>query len=337
MKKKRIIFAAALCLALSACAGQSVQESAPATAVPTAAQTVKPTAAPTPVVVTMEPLAGHTTEPVSTPAPTPALTPTPTAAPTAQVSISPSVEPTAPAAVTPAPEVTPPPTENAHQSPMPTESLCSLPLAPTPTRSGSVPPAATESPAPGNSPEPTAAPSQSPEPTHPTDEEVLAAYRAAKEAMGWMTDSYDVEGYDDSGLALDSTDQQTLTLTLGNGAEETLVFDRITRPGLDSMESLWGYLKSLFSDEIVDDLMAFQVPVFVEGEQGGLYALPSQAQGFQRPGSTLTILWPDEEAPVSCQIRAFTGGGEEYRESLYQKVGDKWIFTQFEVPNSDKK
>lgn len=321
MKKKCIILAA-LCVTLSACTGQPAQESAPATAAPTAVQTVKPTAVPTPVVTT-EPTAVHTEEPTSTPAPTPMFT----AAPTIQVSASPSVEPTAPAVVPPTPEVTPPPAESAALPPAPTESLCGLPLAPTPTPEGGVPPAASESPA----------PIESQKPARPTDEEVIAAYQAAREVVGWMTDSYDVEGYDDSGLALDGTDQQTLTLTLGNGAEETLVFDRITRPGLDSMESLWGYLKSLFSDEIVDDLMAFQVPVFVEGEEGGLYALPSQAKGFQQPGSTLTILWPEEEAPVSCRIRAVTGGGEEYRESLYQKVGDKWIFTQFEVPNSDKK
>lgn len=184
----------------------------------------------------------------------------------------------------------------------------------------------------------TAEAEESPAPLdRPTDQEVLAAYQAAKEVVGWMVDSNSVKGYDDSGLALDDTDQQTLTLTLGNGTEETLVFDRITRPGLDSMEALRGYLKNSFSDEIVDDLMAFQVPVFVEGEQGGLYALPSQVQDFQQPGATLAVLWTEEEEPVSCRVQAVNEGEEQYRESLYQKVGDKWIFTQFEIPYSDKK
>lgn len=286
MRKKIIIFAAALCVALSACERQSAQESAPpATAVPTAVQTTQPTATPVPV-VTAQPVLAPTELPVATSAPTLSPTPVPTPRP----------------AVTPTPE------------PLPTQ-------APSPTPEPAIEPP----------------PSESPEPSRPTDEEVLLAYQAAKEAMGWIVGSYKVEGYDDSGLALDDTDQQTLTLTLGNGVEEILVFDRITRPGLDSMEALWGYLKNLFSDEIVDDLMAFQVTVFVEGEEGGLYALPSQTQKFQQPWITLAVLWPEEEAPVSCRVRAATEGEEEYRESLYQKVGDKWLFTQFEIPNSDKK
>ncbi len=188
--------------------------------------------------------------------------------------------------------------------------------------------------APAELPVETAEVEESPAPAQdrPTDQEVLSAYEAAREVVGWMVESYNFEGYDDSGLALDSTDQQTLTLTLGNGVEETLVFDRITRPGLDSLESLRGYLKELFSDEIVDDLMSFQVPVFVEGEEGGLYALPSQVEDWQSPGVTLAVLWPQEEAPVSCRVQTAAEGLEMVRESVYQKVGDKWIFTQFQTP-----
>lgn len=321
MRKKQIILAAALCLTLAACGEQNTPVNTPETS-------ARPSAQPTESVVasTAAPTSGATAEPSIRPTDVPVtVSAEPSASGSELPSPLPSVEPTA--AVTSTPEVTPQPAESAAQSPAPTESLCSLPVAPTPTPEGSAPPSASEAPA----------PVESQRPARPTDEEVLSAYKTAKEAMGWMTDSNSVEGYDDSGLALDAADQQTLTLTLGNGTEETLVFYRVTRPGLDSMEALWGYLKNLFSDEIVDDLMAFQVPVFVEGEQGGLYALPSQAQGFQQPGATLTVLWPEEEVPVSCQVRAVIGNEEAVRESLYQKVGDKWIFTQFEVPNSDKK
>lgn len=321
MKKKRIIFAAALCLALSACGGQPAQESAPATAVPTAVQTVKPTAAPTPVVVTMEPLAGHTTEPVSTPAPTPALTPTPTAAPTAQVSISPSVEPTAPAAVTPAPEVTPPPAESAAQPPEPTESLCSLPLAPTPTRSGSVPPAATESPAPGNSPEPTAAPSQSPEPTRPTDEEVLSAYRAAEEAYRWF-------------------DLTTLPLDYSVPPRgENMSYQPVSDERFPTMDALRGYLKGLFSDEVVDRLLPIDGEHYVEID-GVLCAIEGARGTNENSGTvTQTVVWPEEGGDALCTVHVeveLLWEDENYPEGMrtydfpYQKVGDKWVFTAFE-------
>lgn len=237
-----------------------------------------------------------------------------------------TVSPTPVTVVTPEPTVTPYiPEPMETMSPEPTAEVSPEPtFVPVPT----VEP--TPEPTVEPSPEPTEPPAPVESPARPDDEEVLAVYRAAKEAYGWLTDSASVYGYDDSGLALDPADQQVLTLTLGNGTEEVLVFERITRPDLDSLETLRGYLKSLFSDEIVDDLMTFQVPIFVEGEQGGLYALPSQVQQPQRPGVALTVQWLEEEEPVSCQISALIDGEETVRQSLYQKVGDKWVFTQFE-------
>lgn len=249
-----------------------------------------------------------------------------TAAPTQIVSPAPLIT------VSPEPSVTPYiPEPMETVSPEPTAEISTEPMQgpspqPTPTAEVELTPELPVEP----SPELTVSPAPVESPARPDDEEVLTAYRAAKEAHGWMTDSTSVYGYDDSGLALDPADQQVLTLTLGDGTEEVLVFDRITRPDLDSLETLRGYLKSLFSDEIVDDLMTFQTQVFVEGEQGGLYALPSQVQQPQQPGVALTVQWLEEEEPVSCQISALVDGEETVRQSLYQKVGDKWVFTQFE-------
>lgn len=321
--KKNCIILAALCVALSACSGQPAQESAPATAIPTAAataaQTVKPTATPTPL-ATAEPTAVHTEEPVSTPAPTPA----PTAVPSAQVSASPSVEPTAPAIVTPTSEVTPPPTESA-QPPEPTESLCGLPLAPTPTPEGSVPPAALESPA----------PTESQKPARPTDEEVLAAYNRAAEVFSWYA------GYSDEGLALDGTDMISLPL-LENGGE--VVMYRVTRPGLNSMDELRAYLKTIFSDEVVDGLMK-DFPLgaagFADGPEGGLYCSGAgRGSDISKGGVTVEVVWPLEEEPMQCTIRASvelldlndlqTVTGTQVYEFPYQKVGEKWVFTSFE-------
>lgn len=260
--------------------------------------------------------------PTATAAPTQIVSPTPVAVTSPEPTVTPYIpEPTEPAVsepietatLTPVAEISPEPTQESSPQPMPTAEV-------EPTPEPSVEP----------SPELTASPAPVESPTRPDDEEVLAAYRAAKEAYGWLTDSASVYGYDDSGLALDPADQQVLTLTLGDETEEILVFERITRPDLDSLETLRGYLKSLFSDEIVDDLMTFQTPIFVEGEQGGLYALPSQVQQPQQPGAALTVLWQEGEEPVSCQINAIVDGEETVRESLYQKVGDKWVFTQFE-------
>lgn len=329
MKKKTIIFAAALCVALSACGGQNVQESAPATAVPTAtvpaAQTASPTAVPTPVVVTMEPDAIHTEEPTVSPAPTPVLTSMPTAAPSVRVSVSPSVEPTAPAAPTPAPEVTPPPAESEAQVPAPTESLCGLPLAPTPTPEGSVPPAASESPA----------PMESQAPARPTDEEVLAAYNRAAEVFSWYA------GYSDDGLALDGTDMISLPL-LENGGE--IVMFRVTRPGLNSMDELRAYLKTIFSDEVVDGLMK-DFPLgaagFADGPEGGLYCSGAgRGSDISKGGVTIEAVWPLEEEPIQCTVRVSvelldlndlqTVTGTQVYEFPYQKVGEKWVFTSFE-------
>lgn len=322
--KKNCIILAALCVALSACSGQPAQESAPATAIPTAAataaQTASPTTAPTPV-ATAEPTAIHTAEPVSTPAPTPA----PTAVPSAQASASPSVEPTASVAPTPALEVTPPPMVSTAQPPEPTESLCGLPVAPTPTPEMSEPPAVMETPA----------PLESQKPARPTDEEVLAAYNRAAEVFSWYA------GYSDEGLALDGTDMISLPL-LENGGE--IVMFRVTRPGLNNMDELRAYLKTIFSDEVVDGLMK-DFPLgaagFADGPEGGLYCSGAgRGSDISRGGVTVEVVWPLEEEPVQCTVRASvelldlndlqTVTGTQVYEFPYQKVGEKWVFTSFE-------
>lgn len=342
MKKKSIIFAAAFCVALTACVGQTARESAsPATAVPTvavtAAQTMDPTAVPT-TVVTAEPSPIHTAEPISTPA----LTAAPTPRPTPAASVKPGVEPTAPVVETPALEVTPPPSESTALPPEPTESLCGLPLAPTPTPEGSMPPAASDTPMPSESQEPTTQPSQTPgpeappvtpEPVRPTDEEVLAAYHDAAEAYGWFAGYLEPE--------LDVADQITLSVA-ERGGELTLY--RVTRPGLSSLDELRVYLKSLFSDEVVDDLFKNGSATFADGPEGGLYTTGAGRGSDVTKGTvTLTVEWNGEESLPGCTVKATvqlltwdgnggspTVSGEQAYEFPYQKVGDKWVFTQFE-------
>lgn len=274
MRKKTIIFAAALCIALSACGGQTAQESAPsATAVPTAVQTVQPTAAPTPV-VTAEPVLAPTEVPVDTPVPTP-----PKASP------PPSVEPVATA--TPEPVTTP-----------------------------------TPEPAPTQPPEPSSEPTPEPEPTEtptrPDDEIVLQAYHEAAEAYSWF-------------------DMTTLPVESDNGVIGPGYYP-VSDERFPTLEALRGYLKSLFSDEIVDRLLP------IDGEHyrdvdGRLCAIDTMRGSDENTGEIIeTVIWPEDGSDSLCAVHVeveLIWEDENYPEGKrtydfpYQKVGDKWVFTYF--------
>lgn len=174
--------------------------------------------------------------------------------------------------------------------------------------------------------------SESPEPlastgrTGPSDEEVLQAYRDATEANAWFA------GYDDSGLLLDAEDICTV-------GERT--YYRVTRGGLENMDSLRAYLKTLFSDEVVDSLLSPEEEQFTDGPDG-LYALPAgRGSDITRGGTTTAVLWPEEEDPVSCTVRVtveivdpMNGGivvDQQSYDFPYTRVGEKWVFTQFET------
>ena len=243
--------------------------------------------------------------------------------------------------VTPSPPPTIEPTVERTATPVPTATA---PLVPAPTTPEPLPTAVeTLPPPPTPKPKPTPTPAPTPEPTPeviatpeplPTeperisDEEVLAAYRKAEEAYSWFA------GYSDAGLMLDMEDTE---------ARPDLTFYRVTRPGLGSMDELRGYLKSVFSDEIVDPLLAESpgVPHFVETDRG-LYALPAgRGSDITKGAMTLEVIWPQEEA-LLCTVRARVEQlapdedgvllpiGELQYDFPYQKVGDKWVFTHFE-------
>lgn len=224
-----------------------------------------------------------------------------------------SVQPSAIPLVTASPTVPPSPAEetNGREAEPPEPTARPDPVVP-------------EEPASGT-------PLPTPEPERPSDEAVLAAYRDAAEADAWFA------GYDDSALLLDGTD--SLALPLGEG-ESTLY--RVGRPGLDSMDALRAYLKSLFSDEIVDALLGSEALCFAEGEEGGLYALPAGRGGDVTKGAvTLEVLWTSEGDPVLCTVQArvewleedgengLVPVGEQVYQFPYQKVGEKWVFTWF--------
>lgn len=238
-----------------------------------------------------------------------------------------TAQPTVTVTAAPAPEVASPPA--VRPSVEPSVAPTATP-APIPSRTP-VTPAPTPEPAPEPTPEPTAqatpdmepTPELMPETEDPSDEEVLTAYWEANQVFGWFA------GYDDIGLDLDMAHSYE--------TPEERAYYRVTRPGLDSTDRLRAYLKALFSDEIVDNLLDPDEPIFLDGEEGGLYALPaSRGADVTKGGVTLSVVRSEE--PPRCAVRAvvqiidpetMTTTGEEEYIFPYEHVGDKWVFTRF--------
>ena len=259
---------------------------------------------------------------------TPTPEPSPSVLPTKNITVptAPAVEVTlAVETPEPSPEVTaPPPTPPVTPAPTPKP----IP-APTPT--------------PIPTPEPTPQVIATPEPIppeemKPSDEEVLAAYQAAEEAYGWFTGFFEWSD--------DFLDQEDIEKRPGPGEME-LDYSRVIRPGLESMDGLRNHLKRLFSDEIIDPLLAkdLEVPHFIETEKGLYILCAGVGGGLSDKGAvtSMTVLWPEGETPVGCIVRVTQEklewnpengepmvNGEWVYEFPYQKVGDKWIFTHFE-------
>ncbi len=250
------------------------------------------------------PSGGEESAPASPTPPAPSTEAAPSAA--AAVTIKPTAVPTTipetatPAAVTESPAAeTEPPAEESVE-PIPAET-----------------PAATPAPV-----EPTPAPSPSPElPERPSDVEVLAAYEVADEAYSWFA---------------------MTTLPVDTNRPEPvgeLIYYPVSDPRFPTMDALRAYLKTLFSDEIVDGLLPLDGVHYLD-LNGALYAADAARGGdLTKGGVTYSVAWPEGE-PVSCTVRAEVElldqenltkvVGSQIYEFPYEKVGDKWVFTHFE-------
>lgn len=289
MKKRLIFISIVLALGLTAC-GRQTEE-----ATPSAQATISPVPRPTVTVMATATAAPETTA-SATPA-TPRPEPTQTEA-TASPAPTPTPVPTPEPVQTPAPVPTPPPTPVQTPPPTPEPTPEPLPSEPTVT------------------PEPTA------EPTRPRDEDVLEAYRTAREAYNWF-DLETLEAHQDEKVELD-----------GN------VYARVADERFPNMDSFRSYLKTLFSDEVVDALLPIGGRQYVE-INGRLYVSEgARGTDITKGAVTLSVVWPQEGETMSCTVRAEVElldeetlatvvGTEEY-EFPYQKVGDKWVFTRFE-------
>ena len=211
-------------------------------------------------------------------------------------------------------------TPELHESTPPTPSV--VPSG-TPAVETSAPPA-THSPEPSPDPTPTPTPTPTPAPSddnRPDDETVLAAYRAAVEAFWW----FKVEP-----LPLDRSDSKEL---------DGQVYYRVDYPGIDSTASLRGHLKSLFSDDLVERLMPYDGKQYVDidgvlyGQDGG------RGTDITRGSETAQVLRDDN--PDRCTVRVTVEVVDPEQNGAvtgsltfdfpYEKVGEKWIFTDFSL------
>ena len=160
-----------------------------------------------------------------------------------------------------------------------------------------------------------------PQPEGPTDEQVLEAYHSAEEAYSW---------FELAPLPLDRT-------------EETQVGDqiyyRVDDAPVQTMAELRGYLKRLFSDGLVEQLLPAEGGRYIE-QDGVLYGLDGgRGADITKGGETLQVL--REEGAERCTVRVtvellnpeqnFAPMGSESHDFLYEKVGENWIFTSFSL------
>ena len=181
-------------------------------------------------------------------------------------------------------------------------------------------------PLPSAVPTPTQAPEPTPEATvepvtGPSDEEVLLAYEKAVEAYSW---------FDLTTMPLDYEDQQTVG---------ELVYSRVDYEGIDTMADLRGYLKGIFSDGLVEQLLPAGSIQYVELD-GVLYGLDGgRGTDITRGGESVQVL--RDEDPSRCIVRVtvdhhdpeqdFAIVGSEIYDFPYEQVGDQWIFTDFSL------
>ena len=101
---------------------------------------------------------------------------------------------------------------------------------------------------------------------------------------------------------------------------------RVDFPGISSMLELRTYLKTLFSDEIVDALCAYDRYVEVDGVlylSDGAVVLPP----ILSTPATLQVR-RESDSRMICQATE----GESTVDFVYERVGDRWLFTQFPYP-----
>ena len=129
-----------------------------------------------------------------------------------------------------------------------------------------------------------------------TGEEVLSAYDQAVEAYGWF---------------------ELTPLPSGSGAVEVdgSSYLPVDRQGMTTMLELRSYLRSLFSEDVTNQLLA----------TGGARPIYRDVDGASEPAYavnvTVDLLGKDRSEVTGVECYAFP----------YQWVEDRWVFTQFQL------
>ena len=131
-------------------------------------------------------------------------------------------------------------------------------------------------------------------------------------------------------MPLDRDDQRTV-------GEQ--VYCRVDYPGIKTLADLRGYLKSLFSDGLVEELLPVDGTQYVELD-GALYTIDGgRGADITKGEETVQVL--RDGTPGRCTVRVtvevldpqqgFSVVGSETHDFLYEQVGERWIFTTFSM------
>jgi len=155
-----------------------------------------------------------------------------------------------------------------------------------------------------------------------SEEEILSAYNRAVTAFGWF-----------AGDPLPCTDD---TARVG----ETL-YQRVDYAGFYTAEDLRTYLRSIFSEEIVEKLMPEEetLPLYRD-ISGALYERPSGRGGNPPAGSVTETVEQVSGTAYDINVAVEMLGedqktvtGLECFTFPYQFVNDRWVFTDFTLVN----
>lgn len=219
------------------------------------------------------------------------------------------------------PEAEPTPSRTPEDSPAPATTAPVVEPLDSPTQSPVSEP--TDSPTAEPTTEPTGVPiaTETPASQSPDDKTVLEAYRLAQEAFSWFLVAP---------MSFDPADSREV-----NG----MTYYRVDQPGMDSTASLRGYLKGLFSDDLVESLLPYGGTQYIDLD-GALYVQDGgRGTDIYRGGEFTQVLRGDDPNRLVVQVTvevvdpeqdgAVTG--TETHEFSYEKVGDRWIFTDFSL------
>jgi hypothetical protein len=153
-----------------------------------------------------------------------------------------------------------------------------------------------------------------------TEDEVIAAYERADEAYGWF--KLNTLPCSSSAVTVDGT-----------------LYQRVDYSGINTLEDLKTYLRDLFSEEIVQELLPSdaKTPQYRDID-GVLYEMPgSRGTDIYKGESTVAVSQTgDDSYAVNVTVELLdqdltTVTGMECFSFPYEKQNGRWVFTDFDL------